>query len=74
MSVLSLIRESFITGLTAISCFVQEYIKKDRVTEQSHNQIAAQKLQQSILKLLWDELGVNAILPEAVSKELILQV
>ena len=44
------------------------------MTKQTHYRTAAQKIQQNILKLLQDELGVDAVLPEAVLKDFILQV
>ena len=61
-------------SLRIILCIIDEYIDEDHVSEQTHNQIAAQKIQQNILKLLQDELGDDAVLLESVSKELILQV
>ena len=46
-----------------IPFIIEEYIEEDHAVEQTRNRIAAQKIQQNILKLLQDELGVDAVLP-----------
>ena len=51
-----------------------QYIEEDRESEIRRNWSTAKRVQQAILKMLHDELGVDEVLDETIQKELILQV
>ena len=53
---------------------LDQYIEEDRESEIKGNQSTAKRVQQTILKMLRDELGVDEVLDETIWKELILQV
>ena len=53
---------------------LEQYIEEDQETKIRHNRVTAQQVQQAILKMLRDELGVDQVLDETIQKELILQV
>ena len=52
----------------------EQYIQKDRDTEARRSRKASQRVQQAVLKMLRDELGVDDVLDETIRKEFILQV
>ena len=52
---------------------LDQYILEDRDTEACQNRTASKRIQQVVLKMLHDKLGLNQILSKVVQKELILQ-
>ena len=52
----------------------EQYIEEDRDTEARRSRKASQRVQQAVLKMLRDELGVDDVLDETIRKEFILQV
>ena len=53
---------------------LDQYIEEDRESEIQQNRSTAKRVQQAILKVLRDELGVDEVLDETIRKELMLQV
>ena len=52
----------------------EQYIAEDRETDVKQNQKMAKQVQQAILKMMRDKLGIDQVLDETIRKELILQV
>ena len=52
----------------------EQYIGEDHETEAKRNRKRAKWVQQAILKMMRDELGIDQVLDETICKELILQV